>query len=62
MPSFGSVGDAFDKTMMEAFWSRTQIEILSQRRRTRLELTNVVLDNVEVFCNRQRSDSSLAYV
>ena len=48
MPSFGSVGDAFDKTMMEAFWSRTQIEILSQRRRTRLELTNVVLDNVDL--------------
>jgi putative transposase len=32
MPSFGSVGDAFDNAMMESFWSTMQIEFLNGKR------------------------------
>lgn len=63
MPSFGSVGDAFDNAMMESFWSSMQIELLDRKRwKTRLELTNAIFDYVEVFYNRQRRHSSLDYV
>lgn len=63
MPSFGSVGDAFDNAMMESFWSSMQIELLDRKRwRTRLELTNAIFDYIEVFYNRQRRHSSLDYV
>ena len=38
MPSFGSVGDAFDNAMMESFWSTMQIELLDRKRwKTRVE-------------------------
>ena len=33
MPSFGSVGDAFDNAMMESFWSTMQIELLDRKPR-----------------------------
>jgi len=63
MPSFGSVGDAFDNAMMESFWSSMQNELLNRKKwKTRLELTNAIFDYVEVFYNRQRRHSSLAYV
>ncbi len=60
MPSFGSVGDAFDNAMMESFWGSMQIELLNRKRwRTRLELTNAIFDYIEVFYNRQRRHSEL---
>ncbi len=60
LPSFGSVGDAFDNAMMESFWSSMQIELLDRKRwRTRLELTNAIFDYIEVFYNRQRRHSSI---
>ena len=63
MPSFGSVGDAFDNAMMESFWSSMQIELLDRKRwRTRLELTNAMFDYIEAFYNRHRRHSSLDYV
>jgi putative transposase len=63
MPSFGSVGDAFDNAMMESFWGSMQIELLDRKRwGTRLELTNAVFDDIEVFYNRQRCHSELNYV
>lgn len=63
LPSFGSVGDAFDNAMMESFWSSMQIELLDRKRwRTRLELTNAMFDYIEVFYNRQRRHSSIDYV
>jgi putative transposase len=63
MPSFGSVGDAFDNAMMESFWGSMQIELLDRKRwRTRLELTNAIFDYIEVFYNRQRRHSELDYV
>lgn len=63
MPSFGSVGDAFDNAMMESFWSSMQIELLNRKRwKTRLELSNAMFDYIEIFYNRQRRHSSLDYV
>ncbi len=63
MPSFGSVGDAFDNAMMESFWSSMQNELLDRKRwNTRLELSNAIFDSIEVFYNRQRRYSMLGYV
>ena len=63
MPSFGSVGDAFDNAMMESFWSSMQIELLDRKRwNTRLELTNAIFDYIEVFYNRRRRQSQLDYM
>ena len=39
LPSMGSVGDCYDNAMMEAFWSRMQVELLDTRGwKTRAEL------------------------
>jgi putative transposase len=63
MPSFGSVGDAFDNAMMESFWSTMQIELLDRRRwKTRVELSNAIFEFIEVFYNRRRRHSQLGYV
>ena len=63
MPSFGSVGDAFDNAMMESFWSSMQNELLDRKRwNTRLELSNAIFDYIEVFYKRQRRQSMLGYV
>jgi transposase InsO family protein len=32
LPSMGSVGDCYDNAMIEAFWSRMQVELLDTRR------------------------------
>lgn len=62
MPSFGSVGDGLDNAMMESFWSSMQIELLNRKKwKTRLELSNAIFDYIEIFYNRQRRHSSLAY-
>jgi transposase InsO family protein len=43
LPSMGSVGDCYDNSMIEAFWSRMPIELLDQQRwRTRVELANAI--------------------
>jgi putative transposase len=63
MPSFGSVGDAFDNAMMESFWSTMQIELLDRKRwKTRIELSNAIFEYIEVFYNRRRRHSMLDYV
>ena len=60
LPSMGSVGDCYDNAMIEAFWSRMQVELLDQQRwHTRIELANAIFDYLEVFHNRQRRHSSL---
>jgi transposase InsO family protein len=42
----GSVGDCYDNSMIEAFWSRMQVELLNRRRwRTRVELANAIFDS-----------------
>ena len=63
MPSFGSVDDAFDNTMMESFWSTMQIELLDRKRwKTHVELSNAIFEYIEVFYNRRRRHSQLDYV
>jgi putative transposase len=60
LPSMGSVGDCYDNAMIEAFWSRMQVELLDQQRwHTRIELANAIFEYLEVFHNRQRRHSSL---
>jgi putative transposase len=60
LPSMGSVGDRYDNAMMEACWSRMQVELLDRHRwRTRVELANAIFEYLEVFHNRQRCHSSL---
>jgi putative transposase len=60
LPSMGSVGDCYDNSMIEAFWSRMQVELLDQRRwHTRIELANAIFEYLEIFHNRQRRHSSL---
>ena len=60
LPSIGSVGDCYDNAMMEAFWSRMQVELLNSRRwKTRVELANAIFEYLEVFHNRRRRHSSL---
>ena len=60
VPSMGSVGDCFDNAMMEAFWSRMQVELLDRRRwKTRVELANAIFEYLEIFHNRQRRHSAL---
>jgi len=63
MPSFGSVGDAFDNAMMESFWSSMQNELLNRKKwMTRVELSNAMFEYIEVFYNRRRRHSQLGYV
>jgi transposase InsO family protein len=46
--------------MMEAFWSRMQVELLDSRSwKTRVELANAIFEYLEVFHNRRRRHSSL---
>ena len=56
----GSVGDCYDNAMMEAFWSRMQVELLDRHRwTTRVELANALFEYLEVFHNRSRRHSAL---
>jgi putative transposase len=60
VPSMGSVGDCYDNSMMEAFWSRMQVELLDRHRwKTRIELANAIFEYLAIFHNRQRRHSSL---
>ena len=60
LPSMGSVGDCFDHAVMEAFWSRMQVELLDRKRwSTRVELANAMFEYLEIFHNRKRRHSSL---
>jgi transposase InsO family protein len=60
VPSMGSIGDCYDNAMIEAFWSRMQVELLDTRRwKTRVELANAIFEYIEIFHNRRRRHSSL---
>ncbi len=49
LPSMGSIGDCYDNAMIEAFWSRMQVELLdTRRRRARVELAT------EAMCPQSR--------
>lgn len=60
VPSMGSIGDCYDNAMIEAFWSRMQVELLDRQRwRTRVELANAIFEYLEIWHNRRRRHSSL---
>jgi putative transposase len=60
VPSMGSVGDCYDNSMIEAFWSRMQVELLDRHRwKTRVELANAIFEYLEIFHNRTRRHSAL---
>ena len=62
MPSFGTVGDCYDNSMMESFWSSVQIEMLNRKKlRTSVDLANAIFDYIEIFYNRRRRHSQLGY-
>jgi transposase InsO family protein len=60
VPSMGSVGDCYDNSMIESFWSRMQVELLDRQRwNTRIELANAIFDYLEIWHNRRRRHSQL---
>jgi transposase InsO family protein len=60
VPSMGSIGDCYDNSMIESFWSRMQVELLDRRRwKTRIELANAMFEYLEVWHNRHRRHSRL---
>jgi transposase InsO family protein len=60
IPSMGSIGDCYDNSMIESFWSRMQVELLNRQRwTTRIELANAIFDYIEIWHNRQRRHSSI---
>ena len=60
VPSMGSVGDCYDNSMIESFWSRMQVELLDRQRwNTRIELANAIFEYLEIWHNRQRRHSQL---
>ena len=63
LPSMGSVGDCFDNSMIESFWSRMQVELLDRQRwRTRIELANAIFEYLEIWHNRRRRHSALGWL
>ena len=60
VPSMGSIGDCYDNSMIESFWSRMQVELLDCRRwKTRIELANAIFEYLEIWHNRHRRHSRL---
>jgi hypothetical protein len=48
--------------MIEAFWSRMQVELLDRRRwKTRIELANAIFEYLEIWHNRRRRHSALGW-
>ncbi|WP_420437583.1 IS3 family transposase [Candidatus Poriferisocius sp.] len=61
--SLGTVGDAFDNAVVEAFWARMQTELLNTRKwKTCTELSTAIFDWIEIFYNRTRRHSSLGNI
>lgn len=60
MASMGSIGDCYDNSMIESFWSRMQVELLDRQKwNTRIELANAMFDYLEIWHNRKRRHSQL---
>ena len=63
VPSMGSIGDCYDNSMIESFWSRMQVELLDRRRwKTRIELANAIFEYLGIWHNRRRRHSALGWV
>jgi putative transposase len=58
LPSMGTIGDADDNAVIESFWAQMQTELLHRQRwSTRVELANAIVEDLEIFHNRQRRHS-----
>ena len=63
LASMGSIGDCYDNSMMESFWSRMQVEMLDRKKwNTRLELANAMFEYLEIWHNRRRRHSQLGWL
>jgi putative transposase len=61
--SMGSVGDAYDNAVAEAFFATLQCELLDRQSwPTRRRLQSAVFDYIEGFYNRRRRHSTLGYL
>jgi hypothetical protein len=48
LPSLGSIGDWYHNAVIEAFWSRMQVELLNRKRwSARVELANAIFEYLE---------------
>ena len=62
VPSMGSVGDAYDNAMAEAFFATLECELLDRKRfRTREEARTATFDFIETWYNPRRRHSALEY-
>src|SRR3546814_19164217 len=62
LASMGSIGDCYDNSMIESFWSRMQVELFDRKKwNTRLELANEIFQYLEIWHNRQRRQSQLGW-
>ena len=63
LASMGSIGDCYDNSMIESFWSRMQVELLDRKKwNTRLELANAIFEYLEIWHNRKRRHSQLGWL
>ncbi len=63
MGSMGSVGDALDNAVSEAFFASLQTELLDRDTwPTRMKLMTAIFEYIEIFYNRQRRHSALNYL
>lgn len=62
-PSTGSIGDAYDNAMAEAFFATLECELLDRRRlRSQAEARIAVFHFIEGFYNPTRRHSALGYL
>ena len=62
LPSRGSVGDCFDNAVAESFFATLKVELLHRQLwPTRAAARLAIFEYIEVWYNRQRRHSTLAY-
>ncbi len=62
-PSMGSVGDAYDNALCEAFFATLECELLDRRRfRSQAEARMAVFRFIEGWYNPRRRHSALGYL
>ena len=55
-------GNCYDNAAMEAFWSTLKLELIYRRQfEDATQVLHALFDYVEIFYNRQRLHSALAY-
>ena len=59
VPPMGTIGDAYDNTVIESFWGRLQTELLNRKKwRTAIELSSALFEYLDIVPNRHRQHSS----